>query len=292
MTGLAIILVLISAVAHASWNLMVRRSDKPELTNWMMAGSGAVLVTPVAIYIWVTNPPAGPGWWFIAGTIALHIAYFFTLGRAYKHGDLSIVYPVARGLGLALIPVVGITVLGESVSLVGGLGILLIFLGVVTVGSSSGEGLRVWLRPKALLADRGVLFAIITGILIATYSTLDKRGVDHVEPVFYMFMLQLGGSIGVYPFLRATYAHSEFIGEIRKRWRIGIVGGILQFSAYGLVLTAFQLSPVSYVGPFRELGIVFGVLMAVLILKESVTRNRAIGAACIGIGAAIVAIAP
>jgi drug/metabolite transporter (DMT)-like permease len=292
MTGLAVVLVLISAFAHASWNLMVRRSDTPELTNWMMAGTGAVLVTPVAIYFWITNPPAPVGWLFIAGTIALHIAYFFTLGRAYKYGDLSIVYPVARGLGLALIPVLGVTVLSETVSVLGAVGIGLIFFGVVVVGSSSGEGLRVWMRPGSLLADRGVLFALMTGILIAAYSSLDKRGVDHVEPVFYMFMLQLGGSIGVYPLLRASYARQEFIGEIRQRWRIGIIGGALQFAAYGLVLSAFRLSPVSYVGPFRELGIVFGVVMAALILRESVTRNRAIGAASIGIGAAIVAIAP
>ncbi|MBT4125664.1 MAG: EamA family transporter [Chloroflexi bacterium] len=292
MTGLAVVLVLISAVAHASWNLLVRRSEKPELANWMMAGSAAVLVTPVAIYFLVTSPPDGIGWLFIAGTIALHIAYFFTLGRAYKHGDLSIVYPVARGLGLALIPVLGIGVLGESVTLIAGLGIVLIFLGVVTVGSSSSEGLKVWLRPKALLADRGVMFAIMTGILIASYSSLDKRGVEHVEPVFYMFMLQLGGSVGVYPLLRASYARREFIGEIRQRWKIGILGGVLQFTAYGLILSAFRLSPVSYIGPFRELGIVFGVLMAALILKESISRNRIIGAACIGIGATVVAVAP
>ncbi len=142
-----------------------------------------------------------------------------------------------------------------------------------------------------MLADRGVLFALMTGLLIATYSSLDKRGVDHVEPVFYMFMLQLGGAIGVYPFLRASYARHEFVGEIKQRWRIGIFGGALQFAAYGLVLSAFRLSPVSYVGPFRELGIVFGVVMAALILRESVTKNRAIGAASIGIGAAVVAIA-
>lgn len=292
MTGLAVVLVLISAVAHASWNLMVRRSGKPELTNWLMATSGAILALPIGLYLLITNPPDPVGWIFIFGTVVLHIAYFFTLGRAYKYGDLSLVYPIARGLGLVLIPVIGVTVLRESVSVLGVIGIAGIFIGVVVIGSSSGSGLRVWLNPRALLADKGVVFAIITGIVIASYSALDKRGVDHVEPLFYMFMLSLGGSLGILPLIGRSYAKQEFVSEVRQNWRIGLAGGALQFSAYGLVLSAFRLSPVSYIGPFRELGIVFGVLMAVLILKESVTLNRAIGAGAIGTGALLVAIAP
>ena len=292
MTGLAVVLVLISALFHASWNLLVRRSDSPELSNWMMASSGAILSAPIALYMFVTTPPDPVGWWFIAGTIALHIAYFFTLGRAYKHGDLSLVYPIARGLGLVLIPIVGVIVLEESVSPMAVIGIAAIFIGVVTIGSSSGKGLKIWLKPRSFLADKGVVFAVLTGVLIASYSTLDKRGVEHVEPIFYMFTLSLGGSLGILPILSRSYAKTDFVAEIKSRWKIGLLGGALQFLAYGLVLSAFKLSPVSYIGPFRELGIVFGVLMAVLILKERVTRNRALGAITIGSGAILVAIAP
>ena len=292
MTGLAVALVLISAIAHASWNLMVRRSDKPELTNWMMATCGALLASPIAMYLFVTNTPDQAGWWFILGTVILHIAYFFTLGRAYKYGDLSLVYPIARGLGLVLIPVVGVTVLDESVSILAGFGIIAIFTGVVMVGSSSGTGFRAWLKPRSMFADRGVLFALITGILIAAYSTLDKRGVEYVEPIFYMFCLSLGGSVGVLPLIARSYASSEFIIEIRTRWKIGLLGGFCQFLAYALVLSAFRLSPVSYIGPFRELAILCGVVLAVVVLKERVTRSRAAGAMAIGLGSLVVALAP
>lgn len=292
MTGLAVVLVLISAVFHASWNMMVRRSDSPELTNWLMVSSGAVLAAPFGLYLLFTRPPDPIGWWFVAGTIVLHIAYFFTLGRAYKHGDLSLVYPVARGLGLALIPIIGVTVLAETVSILAAAGIAVIFFGVVTVGSSSGGGLKVWLKPRSLLADRSVLFAVLTGIFIAAYSTLDKRGVEHVEPVLYMFTLTVGGSVGILLLIGRNYARADFAAEIRKHWKIGVAGGVLQFAAYALVLSAFRLSPVSYVGPFRELGIVFGVVMAAVVLRESITRNRAIGAVAIGAGAIFVAVAP
>ena len=292
MTGLAVALVLISVIAHASWNLMVRRSDKPELTNWLMAICGALLASPIAVYVFVTNSQPAVGWWYILGTVILHIAYFFTLGRAYKHGDLSLVYPVARGLGLVLIPVVGVTVLGESVSLLAGFGIVAIFAGVVMVGSSSGTGFRAWLKPRSVFADRGVLFALTTGMLIAAYSSLDKRGVEYVEPIFYMFCLTLGGSVGILPIIARSYAREEFIVEIRTRWKIGLLGGMCQFLAYTLVLSAFRLSPVSYIGPFRELAILVGVVMAVVVLKERVTLGRATGAIAIGLGSLIVAIAP
>ena len=292
MTGLAVALVLISVIAHASWNLMVRRSDKPELTNWLMAICGALLASPIAVYVFVTNSQPAVGWWYILGTVILHIAYFFTLGRAYKHGDLSLVYPIARGLGLVLIPVVGVTVLGESVSLLAGFGIVAIFAGVVMVGSSSGTGFRAWLKPRSVFADRGVLFALTTGMLIAAYSSLDKRGVEYVEPIFYMFCLTLGGSVGILPIIARSYAREEFIVEIRTRWKIGLLGGMCQFLAYTLVLSAFRLSPVSYIGPFRELAILVGVVMAVVVLKERVTLGRATGAIAIGLGSLIVAIAP
>ncbi|MDA0596788.1 MAG: SMR family transporter [Chloroflexi bacterium] len=292
MTGTAVVLVLIAAVAHASWNLLVRKSNVPELTNWFMAFLGGIIALPFAVFYLLTEAPPATGWVFIFGTIVLHIGYFFTLGKAYKHGDLSVVYPVARGLGLALIPVFGVLILSESVSLQAVAGILAIFLGVLVVGSSSGVGLRIWLSPRSLLADRGLAFAIATGLLIASYSNWDKRGVEYVEPLLYMFMVQLGGSLGVLPILRRSYSNPDFSKEFKSGWKIGVFGGLLQFTSYGLVLTAFRLAPVSYVGPFRELAIVFGVVFAALILKESVGKYRIIGATAIGVGALVVALSP
>lgn len=292
MTGSAIALVLIAALCHASWNLLVRRSPIPELANWFMAFLGGVLALPFAIYYLATDPPSSIGWVFVFGTIVLHIGYFFTLGRAYKHGDMSVVYPVARGLGLALIPVFGVLILNESVSAYAALGIAAIFAGVIIVGASSPSGLKIWLHPRALLADRGVAFAIATGLLIASYSNWDKRGVEYVAPLLYMFTVQLGGSLGILPILRRSYGVNDFKVEFKRRWKIVIAGGALQFTSYGLVLTAFTIAPVSYVGPFRELAIVFGVLLAAFVLKESVGRTRIVGATAIGLGAVIVALAP
>ena len=257
-----------------------------------MAASSAVLTLPVAIALLIIDPPPSIGWAFIGGTIGLHIVYFFALGRAYKHGDLSIVYPVARGLGLMLIPVFGVTILSEEVSPTAAVGIAVIFAGVVAVGLSTGEspGLRV--SPRAVLKDRGVQFALLTGVVIGLYSTLDKRGVDHVTPVLYMFFLTAGGSSGMLALIARQYSRRQFVDEFRGHWKAAIVGGGFQFGAYVLVLSAFRLSPVSYVGPFRELAVAVGVLMGALVLKERVTLGRAAGAASVTAGAVVIALAP
>ena len=292
MTGVAVLLVALSAFAHASWNMLAKRSSQPEVFNWLMAASSAVLTLPVAIALLIIDPPPSIGWAFIGGTIGLHIVYFFALGRAYKHGDLSIVYPVARGLGLMLIPVFGVTILSEEVSPTAAVGIAVIFAGVVAVGLSTGEspGLRV--SPRAVLKDRGVQFALLTGVVIGLYSTLDKRGVDHVTPVLYMFFLTAGGSSGMLALIARQYSRRQFVDEFRSHWKAAITGGGFQFGAYVLVLSAFRLSPVSYVGPFRELAVAVGVLMGALVLKERVTLGRAAGAASVTAGAVVIALAP
>ena len=294
MTGVAVLLVVISAFAHASWNLLAKRAGNPELANWWMATSGATIMLPVAIVLLVIDPPEPIGWVFIAGTIGLHILYFFTLGRAYKHGELSIVYPVARGLGLTLIPVFGVLLLSETVSTQAALGIALIFGGIIAVGLSTqpvaDSSASVSLKSK--LTDRGVLFAVATGVIIASYSVLDKRGVEHVTPVLYMFFLTSGGSLGALALIHRSYSRQQFKREFQTHWKTLVAGGMLQFLAYALVLSAFQLSQVSYVGPFRELAIGVGVVMGALLLRERVTRWRAIGAASVTFGAIVIAFAP
>lgn len=291
MTGVAVLLVLISAFAHASWNLIVKRSGTPELTNWWMATSGAVIMLPTAIVLFILDAPSATGWAFIGGTIGLHILYFFTLGRAYRYGDLSIVYPVARGFGLTLIPVLGVFALGETVSVQASFGMGLILIGIVSVGLStrSKDGSRNGVR--GVFKDKGVMFAIATGALIGSYSVLDKRGVEHVTPVLYMFFLTAGGSLGTLALMHRGYSRAQFTGEMRTHWRAIILGGMLQFLAYALVLSALRISQVSYVGPFREIAIGFGVVMGALILKERVSRARAVGAGSVALGAITIAFA-
>ena len=272
-----------------------------------MAVTSAILVLPLAIYLLIVDMPGLVGWGFIAATIALHIWYFATLGYAYNTGDLSIVYPVARGLGLAIIPILGVFVIGESMSWQAVVGAVSIVTGLAFITISDVDNAtikrtaRSWLlllknwrvikRFRQLMRPAW-LFAILTGVVIGIYSVVDAQGVKHVQPALYMFFLQLGGGLGMMVIQSRLETREAFIDEARRHWKILVVGGLLQFAAYTLVLTALTFSPVSYVGPLREISILVAVGYGAIVLKERVTITRAAGAVFIASGGAAIALAP
>ena len=286
---------------------MVRRATRPAVTTALMAVTSAILVLPLAIYLLIVDMPGLVGWGFIAATIALHIWYFATLGYAYNTGDLSIVYPVARGLGLAIIPILGVFVIGESMSWQAVVGAISIVTGLAFITISDIDNAtikrtaRSWLlllknwrvvkRFRQLIRPAWLL-AILTGVVIGIYSVVDAQGVKHVQPALYMFFLQLGGGLGMMVIQSRLETREAFIDEARRHWKVLVIGGLLQFAAYTLVLTALTFSPVSYVGPLREISILVAVGYGAIVLKERVTITRAAGAVFIASGGAAIALAP
>lgn len=286
---------------------MVRRATRPAVTTALMAVASAILVLPYAVYLIIVDIPSTVGWLFILATIVLHIWYFATLGYAYNTGELSIVYPVARGLGLAIIPILGVYVVGESMSWPAVLGAIAIVssIGLIAQSDMGRTNIRrvVAIAPNWALLRRVVgktrfklrrawLLAMATGLVIGIYSVVDAQGVQHVRPVVYMFFLQLGGGLGMMVIQSRIETRAAFIDEAQRHWKILIAGGLLQFAAYTLVLTALTFSPVSYVGPFREISILIAVTYGSLVLKERVTKVRLSGAILIAIGGTAIALAP
>ena len=272
-----------------------------------MAVTSAILVLPLAVYLLIVDMPGLVGWGFIAATIALHIWYFATLGYAYNTGDLSIVYPVARGLGLAIIPILGVFVIGESMSWQAAVGAVSIVTGLafITISDVNNATIKRTARSWLLLLKNwrvvkrfrqlirpAWLLAILTGVVIGIYSVVDAQGVKHVQPALYMFFLQLGGGLGMMAIQSRLETREAFIDEARRHWKILVIGGLLQFAAYTLVLTALTFSPVSYVGPLREVSILVAVGYGAIVLKERVTVVRAVGALFIASGGVAIALAP
>lgn len=286
---------------------MVRRATRPAVTTGLMAVASAILVLPLAIYLLIVDFPGATGWWFILATIVLHIWYFATLGYAYNTGELSIVYPVARGLGLAIIPILGVFVVGETMSWPAAIGAASIVIGLACISISDIEPetinrtVRSWVlflknwrvikRFRQLMRPAWLL-AMMTGLCIGIYSVVDAQGVKHVQPALYMFFLQLGGGLGMMGIQSRLETKEAFIDEAKRHWKILIFGGLLQFGAYTLVLTSLTFSPVSYVGPLREVSILIAVGYGAIVLKERVTPVRALGALCIAAGGAAIALAP
>ena len=280
MTALSLVLVLLSAVAHASWNLMLKRAGDPEVFAWVMLVVGSILLAPVGLALLWYNSMDFPGLWFLLASVVLHVFYFILLARGYATGDLSLVYPVARGMGPMLVPVLAVILLGEIVETMAIVGIAAIVGGIYTI-SWWGNFHQVLRSPLLFLKSAGMRYAVLTGLTIAVYSIVDKEGVGHIQPLLYIYFMFIGTVALLAPYILAN----KGMETVKAEWRANAVpitvSGLLAFAAYGLVLTAFSLSRVSYVAPTREVGIVIGVLMGIFLLKEPFGQGRLLGSGLI-----------
>ena len=288
MTALSLVLVLLSAVAHASWNLMLKRAGDPEVFAWVMLVVGSILLAPVGLALLWYNSMDFPGLWFLLASVVLHVFYFMLLARGYATGDLSLVYPVARGMGPMLVPVLAVILLGEIVETMAIVGIAAIVGGIYTI-SWWGNFHQVLRSPLLFLRSAGMRYAVLTGLTIAVYSIVDKEGVGHIQPLLYIYFMFIGTVALLAPYILAN----KGMETVKAEWRANAVpitvSGLLAFAAYGLVLTAFSLSRVSYVAPAREVGIVIGVLMGIFLLKEPFGRGRLLGSGLIVGGLVLIA---
>lgn len=291
MSALALGLVLLSALCHSTWNLLLKRAANPEVFAWSLLIAGSVVLAPLGAVLFWLYPVPPSGYWFVLATVILHVFYFAMLGRGYSRGDLSLVYPIARGIGPMLVPVLAVLFLGEAVALPAAAGIALIIAGIYIV-SWWGRFRQVLSDPLALLRDGGVVYAVLTGLIITAYTLVDKQGVAHVQPFLYMYLQTIGAGIGLAPYILLQYRWSPVKREWQENFWPIVLAGILVFTAYGMVLTAFSISRVSYISPAREVGIVIGVLMGVLILKEPFGGGRLLGSAFIVAGLALIALSP
>ena len=284
-------MVLLSAVAHVGWNFLFKRAHDHEAFVWWMQVAISVLFLPMAVFIAVVDPIESLGWLFVVGTGILHAFYFLLLARSYARGDLSQVYPIARGTGPALAPILGVLLLGETVSPPAIGGVIAIVVGILVV-FWWGRLAMIFKRPLMFLKEPGTLYALATGLFIAVYSIWDKVGVRYVAPFLYMYLMALGTGIILTPYI----LKNRGLAAVRGEWRVNawtiVAVGVLVFAAYGLVLSALAISRVSYVWPAREIGIVVAVLLGSLVLKEPFGRGRVLGSCLIVLGVTAVALAP
>jgi drug/metabolite transporter (DMT)-like permease len=187
-----------------------------------------------------------------------------------------------------LVPVLAVIFLDEIVEPTAIAGIVAIIGGIYTI-SWWGNFNQVLRSPLLFLRSAGMRYAVLTGLTIAAYSIVDKEGVSHIQPLLYMYFLSIGTAVILAPYILAY----KGISAVKAEWHANAlpitVAGLLTFAAYGLVLTAFSLSRVSYVAPAREVGIVIGVLMGIFLLKEPFGRGRLLGSGLIVGGLVLIA---
>ncbi len=267
----AVAIVLAAAFLHALWNLIVARSRDTDAAITVAMLAGCAVVAPFAIARWRLEPEAVP--WVVVSA-ALELAYFVLLARAYRVADMSLVYPVARGLAPVLVLVVGALVQGHAASPGSLAGVLLVALGVVLVRG---------LRAPASLSD--VAMALSIGLLIAGYTLADQQGVRHADPLSYLLLI-----VGI---PAAVWGGRLVLGDGRGRLRAAIspsvvVGGVCALAAYGLVLVALGFAPAAGVAALRETSIVMATVLAAVVLREQVEGSRWVGSVVVVAGIALV----
>lgn len=285
MTAWALTLILAAAFVHATWNFLAKRASGHATFTWLFAVLSALFYTPVALVVII--------FWqakvglieigFMAGSAALHTAYFVLLNQGYRVGDLSLVYPLARGTGPLLSSIAAICFLGERPSAVALAGGLLIVIGVVVL-TSSPEKLRVSGARKA------VLYAFVTGTFIAGYTLWDKQAVSAaaLSPLLLDWGANLGRAILLTPF---AFRHWDkaYLEWCQHRFEaIGVA--LLAPLSYILVLTALGFTPVSYVAPAREISILIGTVMGTRLLAEGDVGRRMVAACAMVLGVVALAV--
>lgn len=287
MTGTALALVLGAAVLHSVWNALAKRAQDQLAFLWSSVSLATLVLGPLALWpLRNEGFPLGAAP-FVAATIFLHAFYFFALGRSYRLGEFSLVYPIARGLGVALVPLLALPLFDERLSPLGSTGVALVVLGIV--GLHLGPRAMSAVASPSRSAGAGTWWALLTGLTIATYSLVDKAGVARLHPLPYIALLGLGSSLVLLP---AVLANRD---ALRREWQVNaraiLVAAAMNLTAYLLVLFAFRLAKAGYVVAARELSIVFSAIIGSLWLGEGRLGPRLLGAAVILAGVACVALA-
>ncbi|NOY13292.1 MAG: EamA family transporter [Deltaproteobacteria bacterium] len=287
MDSFALALIVFSALMHALWNLLVKQSrDKIIFIWWMFACSFSLM----SVFVFSSGyglPVLSPRSLLLAGSAAVcFVLYHWFTGVAYRDGDLSMTYPLAQ-TSMLYVPFWGVLLLGESLSSVGVMGILLIVAGAYCIqlrGLSPGE----ILRPFSQLGNRSVQAALLAGFIYSIGAVLDKTGVDAYSAYHFTYMLVFFMlCIMSLNLLRPCY-RGRILKEWRQSRRLVLWSGPVMLASFLSFRFGLQLSPVSYAIPVRQVSLLIGVLIGLFFLGESFGRIRLASAGIILVGVVFV----
>ena len=324
-------LVAISAVLHLAWNVRLKTAGDPLRAATIGLLAGTVVIVPAGILIWLVRGAAPiPIEGVLLGVMSgfAEAAYFILLAAAYRRGDLSVVYPVARGTAPLLAVLFGVFVLGEQLGVAGTLGVVGLMAGFVllqrpwraiararlgragwrrevTAGGVTGNlvGVQPHLAqrdggppaevinaaPRTSETDKAILFALAAGVMIATYTAIDRLGTRQIDPFLYAAILWVVGSVLLVAWI-AFVAGGDLLRYGNEAARRAAVGGILTLAAYLCILVALSVAPLSGVAPLRESATVFAAAWGAVRMGEANDRTEAarrIGASVLIVGGAV-----
>lgn len=272
---------------HALWNLLVKRSrHKTVFIWWMFVASGSLFTLSLPLAPEAFTWPGGRILAMIAVGALCFVLYHLFNGRAYRGGDLSIIYPLSQS-SMIWVPLWAGIFLGERLSLRGGGGILLVLLGVYAL-QMRRLSLVELLRPFRDLGNPSVRAALMAGFIYSIGSIAEKSGVGNYSPFYFTYLLVLIMLL-LMTLNICRFRYRRQIGEeLREQWRLILVSGPVMMASFLTFRYGLNLSPVSYAVPVRQVSILVGVLMGVLFLGDSFGRIRLVSAFLIFLGAVVI----
>jgi uncharacterized membrane protein len=278
MTLFAFLLVILAAALHALWNFAAKNASGNFSVIWV----GLIIATAALIpFLFLLSPEqifVSKAWPFVLATGIIHAVYFFALAKAYEHGDISVVYPISRGSGVAGTAIIAYLLLQEKISFIGASGILFICLGTVFLGLNNTH------------QKRGIFFSLLVAVMIIAYSIVDKLGVGVMHPLGYIFGLVLLTTIFLAPYVLIN-KQQELLSAMKNMKKYSLIIGLGSGGTYLIILFVFQMAPVGYVVAAREVAVALGALLGILFLKEQSTAQKIICITSIVIGMLLIKLA-
>lgn len=271
MENTASVLILISGFAHAVVNAILKADDDKMSRRALIDGFSALILAPAAFLV----PLPANAWGWLMASAVVHGLYLFALIKSFEQSDMTVAYPIARGLAPMLAATGAVALFREPISLFVVVGIVSIACGVVFIGVSHR------------LDRSALLWATMTGTCIASYTVIDAQGVraapTALSYIVWTFLL-LGGTLGTF---FALWRGKAFLISAAGQWKPGLAAGALSIVTYGFALFAFRLGATPRLAALRETSILFGTAIAVVFLKERLTRVRFAGVLAIAAGAMV-----
>jgi uncharacterized membrane protein len=257
----AIILVFISAILHVTWNVLIQSENNPLDIVTKAITFGIIALTPFIVIYWLSvGSPMISGnavlFGFLSGVAELF--YFIFLSYSYKKGELSVVYPIARGSAPILTFALGIFLLQEAVSSFQIIGVIFLLIGI-------------WLVRRAKVSNaKGIIPALLTGVFIAAYTVIDKIGLQYTTPIFFGELKYFFTAVCLLAFvpIRGLFMNKSDAKVIKTSWKKIVLIGVCLIVTYQLVLFALSIAPVSIISPLRESASVLVTAWGIWKLKE------------------------
>jgi len=264
--------VLGAALAHATWNAMIKSSRDVLLDMTTVTLAGGVVAAPLLL---IAPQPARESWPYLAASCVLHIGYYVAVVGAYRAGDLSHGYPIMRGVAPLIVSVCALAWLGETPTPAVWVGVLLICGGVLSLGLAGFH----WRESRVSTA-----WALGNAVIIAAYTLVDAAGIRlSGSPGGYVLWLFVLDALP-FPLVVLLLRKRQVLQYAARHWARGLLGGVLSAGAYGVALWAMTRAPVAAVAALRETSVIFAALIGAWLLREGHIARRVVGAVTVAAG--------